>query len=284
MIEEIFSRNFIDLEFSDAGIWESADVQFAQDEELLMREALSSDAPEDFLELIGLIADHHSIEVMKREIKKFIDLIPLNGTVLDVGAGWGWHWLGLSSLRPDITVCILDMSRHSLLRAKKVLNNEVDTTFYFIQGDAQNLRFKNSVFDGYWTVQTLQHVPDFARSVREANRVLKNGAPFANYSLNVQPVFHFISKIIRRNYVIDGTSTEGFHLARASQSQKNYIEQIFQSKVGVRYSEILFKPEVGLKFMGRDGNVIGKIDSKLSGTSQISKVLARQCSYHTFKK
>lgn len=265
------------------GIWETSSYSVTQQRELERRDEIALAAPEVVEDLLQLISFHHSIEVMKHEHRLFVDSIPLGGVVLDVGAGWGWHWIGVSKYRPDLVVCILDMSRQNLLRAKHVLRDEVGGSFVYVCGDALNLKIDDQSIDGYWSVQTLQHVPSFIKAVSEAHRVLKDGGVFASYSLNTQPIFKFASKVLRRNYVVDGESSEGVHLRRASEGQRKSISSVFGAEVESRYTEVLFSPEIFINFPGRDGSFWGKLDIALSGRSRIARIFGRQCSFHTVK-
>ena len=53
----------------------------------------------------------------------------------------------------------------------------------FVRADAECLPFPSESFDAYWSVQTLQHIPDFNKAVYEAKRILKPGGVFANFGL-----------------------------------------------------------------------------------------------------
>ena len=75
-----------------------------QAEELLLRQEIAN-ISKDYL---NIISRSHSIPVMDREVRLFLDYLPLNAIILDVGGGWGWHFRNLSMLRPDITLIILD--------------------------------------------------------------------------------------------------------------------------------------------------------------------------------
>lgn len=278
-----FMNQSEDVFFGPDGIWETSSYSVTQQRELERRDEIALAAPEVVEDLLRLISFHHSIGVMKHEHRLFIDSIPFGGVVLDVGAGWGWHWIGLSKYRPDLVVCILDMSRQNLLRAKHVLRDEVGGSFVYVCGDALDLKILDQSIDGYWSVQTLQHVPSFVKAVSEANRVLKDGGVFASYSLNTQPILRFVSKVLRRNYVVDGEFFAGVHLRRASESQRKSISSVFGAEVESRYTEILFSPEIHVNFPGRDRSFWGKLDIALSGKSRIARIFGRQCSFHTVK-
>jgi SAM-dependent methyltransferase len=266
------------------GIYRINSSALTQQREVEIRDAEALKSPEGIEALLREVSGHHSIEVMKREIKKFIDSIPYGGIILDVGAGWGWQWVGISTYRPDLLLCFLDFSEQSLLTARKVLSNESSRSILYINGSATDLKFESESINGYWSVQTLQHVNDFNKAISEAHRVLIGGSPFASYSLNTQPIIRFLYRFLGRKYVIDGEYVEGINLSRASSGQRAYIEYIFGTEVDTRFTEVLFSPEILLKFPGRHKSIIGKIDNLLSGNSMLARSFARQCSFHTLKK
>jgi len=265
------------------GIYRWQEQSSLQLREVEIRDTGALSAPDEIDALMRLVSRHHSVEVMKCEIYKFIDSVPYGGIILDVGAGWGWHWIGISNYRPDLLVCVLDFSIQSLLRAKNVLAKESPDSLIYVCGDAHDLKFESESINGYWSVQTLQHVGSFQTAIREAHRVLVHGSQFASYSLNTQPVVRYLYKVLGRSYVVNGEYSEGINLSRASTDQFIVVQQIFGTPVEVRYSEILFSPEILLNFSGRENSLFGKIDNLLTGNSSFSRNFARQCSYHALK-
>ena len=199
------------------------------------------------------------------------------------GGCWGWHWKSIVILRPDIKIFIVDFIKGNLHHAKKILKDNINQNVYLIHGDAVDLIFDDNVFDGYWSVQTLQHIPDFKKAITEAHRVLKSGGLFVNYSLNTQPIVKFIYKLLRKEYMVKGRSRL-FYLSRASQEQKNIISKVFNQTVKERYSEIIFKPELKISFSGKEKSILGVLDGYLSNNIGLGSSIARQCSYHTHKK
>jgi ubiquinone/menaquinone biosynthesis C-methylase UbiE len=245
-----------------------------QDQEIEMREKVAKISSNYWAE----IAKSHSIPVMYREVKLFLSMIPQNGIILDVGGGYGWHWRDLSILRPDVSVVIVDMLQENLCHAMNILNSKMDK-IYLVHGNATDLIFNDDSFDGYWTVQTLQHIPDFNAAIDESHRVLKKGGLFVNYSLNNSAIINFIYTILGKNY-----HKYGFYCAIASAEQFNYISHRFGTHSFKRFSEVFFQPGLKFTFPGHEGTFIGWIDSKLSGKISILSTIARQQSFHTSKK
>lgn len=255
-------------------------VNEAQALELRLREEVAAVVYDDYL---LTISKHHSIEVMDKEVNDFISKIPTNGVICDIGGCWGWHWRNIHFLRPDIQIVIVDFAKSNLLHAKKLLQERINKNIWLVHGDATALNFPNESFDGYWTVQTLQHIPDFEKAIAEARRVLKQNGAFSNYSLNNASLIRPIYKIFRKEYVTNGMVGGSFFLRRADRNQLSLIKSIFCNDVSERYSEILFKPEFKLNFMGKENSWLGKLDALLTGNIPFTSLIARQRSFHTTK-
>jgi len=119
----------------------------------------------------------------------------------------------------------------------------------------------------------------------ESFRVLTpHSGLFVNYSLNVQPPLRWLYHLFGKSYIIKGEVSGAFWLARASEEQKIFIEEVFGSKVSERWSEILFTPELHLLLPGRAGSWLGQLDSFLSNNFRFLRYLARQHSFHCRKK
>jgi ubiquinone/menaquinone biosynthesis C-methylase UbiE len=249
-----------------------------QKDEILLRKEVAENSVNYWQE----ITQSHSIPVMDREVELFLSKIPFNGTILDVGGGYGWHWRNLPSLRPDIKVVILDFSKETLAHARIILEDNIDN-IYLVEGDAKDLIFDNASFDGYWSVQALQHIPDFERVIDEAYRTIKQGGVFANYSLNKQLAVRIIYRMLGKRYHHEDGYSGRFYLSKASNKQFDYVKKIFGDDTYKRYSEVIFEP--GLKFTspGKEGSLIGKLDSLLSAEHKMFSSIARQQSFHAVK-
>ena len=276
MIEQILSN----LQLGKDGIYSYDFNNSEQNDEIELRESVASHHYENYLETLSY---YHSIKVMDKEIDLFIKNIPINGMILDVGGCWGWHWRRINDTRPDITVFILDFVRKNLINAKAILGNCLNNNIFLIHGDGTSLKFEENTFDGWWSVQTLQHIQNFKKVVSEAWRVLKPQGTFANYSLNNPALIKLIYLTMGKHYHIKGNIPGQFYLERASHQQLEQIEEIFSNKCKKRYSEIIFTPDLKIKFPGRKNSIVGKIDSYLSMNIPLFSWIARQQSFHTSK-
>jgi len=246
--------------------------------ELEMREQVADVVYDN---LLTKIATAHSVPVMDFEVARFLRQIPLGGRVIDVGGCWGWHWRKMRQNRPDVQVFIVDFVRANLRHAKALLGEAINRSIFLIHGDATALKFPDESFDGYWSVQTLQHVVRFETALNEARRVVKkNGGVFANYSLNDGAAVRWLYRITRRHYVREEWVEGYYWMARASLKQKKMLEAIFATRVSERWSEILYKPELRITFPGKESSWSGNIDALLSNNFGFLGFLARQHSFH----
>lgn len=256
----------------------------AQAEEIGLREKVAARHYDDYLAAISL---SHSIPVMDHEVDLFLEKMPQGALILDIGGCWGWHWRRIARTRPDVAVLIVDFVRSNLPHARNLLGDLVGHQVALMHADATALPFVVDAsfpgFDGVWTVQTFQHIPDFEQAVSEAHRVMKPGGRFVNYSLNVQPPVRWARWLLGRSYLTKGWIDGSFWLARASDEQVQCVEKVFGCPVTNRWSEILYSPELRLPSAGRHGSVFGKLDALLSNNAGVLGWLARQRSFHCEK-
>lgn len=250
-----------------------------QVDEIRLREMV---AQRDYDDLLAEVARHHSVPVMAGEVHWFLRRIRPDGIVADVGGGWGWHWRHLDVERPDVCVMVIDLVRENLRLAARILGTLVNERVFLVHADATRLPFPSAVFDGYWSVQALQHIPRFEQAVIEAHRVLRSQGEFASYSLNRAKLIETVYRVMGRPYHVEGKRAGSFYLARASAEQAGIVSSVFGSPAVSRYTEVLFHPEFGLR-SGREASRLGAIDAGLSGSSALFSWVARQRSYHARK-
>jgi ubiquinone/menaquinone biosynthesis C-methylase UbiE len=257
-----------------------------QEAERALRERVAALHYDDYL---AEVARYHSVPVMDREIDRFLAQMPRGSLILDIGGCWGWHWRRLAA-RPDVHVVIIDFVRANLLHAQKVLGSLVGSQVVLMHADATALPFARANasfggFDGVWTVQAFQHIPDFKLACREAHRVLKAGGYFVNYSLHTTPLSRIVYRMMGKTFHTQGMMTDApFHLSRASDRQRQIIADIFQGPVLDRYTECLFHPGLlHIGFAGRPDSRIGRIDAFLSNKPWLGQLIARQRSFEVRK-
>ena len=254
------------------------ETDISQSIEIKLREEVASKHYDDYL---AAISKSHSISVMDYEVERFLSKLPGNALILDVGGCWGWHWRNLADKHPDVSVIIVDFVRANLVHAKNVLADLVGKQVALMHADAKNLPFqineKFHGFDGVWTVQTFQHIPDFSKAVFEAHRVLNIGGFFANYSLNKTPFNRFVYKCLGKKFHIKGDVEGSYYLERASSTQRDIVSFFFGvENTEDRFTECLFHPDLKLGFTGKVNNIFGTFDIWFSKIPVLRRIFARQ--------
>lgn len=255
-----------------------------QEAERQLRESIAALHYDDYL---IAIARDHSIPVMDHEVDRFLASMPRGALILDIGGGWGWHWRRLAVTRPDVGAVIVDFVRANLNHARKMLGTLVGDQVMLLHADATALPFPDAAagaagFDGVWSVQVFQHIPDFPRACREAHRVLMPGGRFVNYSRYATPLDRMIYRMLGRPFHIAGTMKNLFHLTLATDSQRQVVTDLF-GEVTDRYTECLFHPNLKLAFTGRMGSSLGNLDAYLGDVPWLGRWIARQRSVEATK-
>tara|TARA_B100000315_G_scaffold252380_1_gene289045 strand:+ start:1389 stop:2237 length:849 start_codon:yes stop_codon:yes gene_type:complete len=275
-------KNIIsELKYDNDKIFSSSFENLDQSEEINLREKNAK--KRQSMNFHDFIPKHHSIPVMRNEVRRALSMVEPNSIILDVGGGIGWHWYQLGTFRPDISVIILDFSLGNLARAKNLHKEIINSQIFLVHGDATQLPFPENSFDLYWSVQALQHIPNFNKAVHEAKRVLKPEGVFMNYSVNRVGLFEIVYKIFKKKYHIKGKVPGFIYLERGSNNQRKKIERIFKEKVKSRFTEVLYHPQLNL-WTGNEGNYIGVIDASLGSSLPILKFIANQRSFEVKKR
>ena len=106
----------------------------------------------------------YSISYQKNWFKQIEKFVAKEGLVLDNGCGIG----NFANLLSNKNIIGLDISSGMLNKATKRMD-------FLINGDSQNLPFKDEIFDTVICRGLLHHVPNKEKAVGECFRVLKDG-------------------------------------------------------------------------------------------------------------
>lgn len=240
-------------------------------------------ARKTFTDPLGEIAKNHSIPVMDRECQHFLRHLPPGAKILDIGGSWGWHWRKIGAEVAWPQVILLDFVPENFRQAKMILGPRYRRSVTPLGGDAGNLPFGDNAFEAVWTVQTFQHIRDFARACREAWRVLKPGGKFINYSLHAPLLLRALYRLCGKQIHTEGEVPGRFYLRRADQGQKKIIEEVFRKPVVERFTECLFHPDLHITFTGNEGSWWGALDAKLGAFPRWGRLMARQRSFCAIK-
>lgn len=291
-LRELVSLSQIQLEADNIYSSTIHEHESFQKEERIVREndaAREYKNPKDYLKYIST---GYSIPVMDKEVERFLNSLPINSLILDIGGCFGWHWRKLSINRPDVGLIIVDFVRNNLRHAKKLLGDQIGSNIILVHANALSLPFPTAGidylgFDGVWTVQVFQHIPDFKQACTEVHRVLKDGGVFVCYSIQATPWIRLLYKIFRKKYHFSGLTKPGagqMYLDRPNKQQERLIGEIFRTDSRGRYTECFFHPDVRITFSGKENSLVGKFDAWFGGKSNfLNKLLARQKSYEVTK-
>ena len=103
-----------------------------------------------------------------------VSRFPQNAHVLDVGCGGGHMLEFIATRRPDLTLTGVDLSPDQVRRARRRLERFGDRV-QIHEGSALDLPFKNSSFDGVYSLASIKHWPDQLQGLQECQRVLRSG-------------------------------------------------------------------------------------------------------------
>lgn len=143
-----------------------------------------------------------------------------------------------------------------------------------INDDCNCLYIKKNFFDAFWSIQTLQHIPNYIEIYKKMYNQMIKGGYFYNRNLNTNLIIKFFYKIFNKNYIVSGY-TKNYFIERSNNIQKKYLEKIFKNKATIIYSEVLFHPDIKIYTRSKN-NFFGKINSLLSGSFILKKIFARQ--------
>jgi ubiquinone/menaquinone biosynthesis C-methylase UbiE len=93
--------------------------------------------------------------------------------ILDAGSGSGRFCIALASEIPNPQIIGIDISRSSVILARKGAKARKIENAEFILGDIFNLPFKNGVFDVVFNEGVIEHFQNYEDSMKEMVRVTK---------------------------------------------------------------------------------------------------------------
>ena len=100
--------------------------------------------------------------------------------LLDVAGGTGdIAFRAVNRSGGALEATVLDINAEMLaVGAQRAVKKSLSDNVTFIEGNAEALPFEDNSFDGYTIAFGIRNVPDIAKALREAHRVLKRGGRF----------------------------------------------------------------------------------------------------------
>ncbi len=157
--------------------------------------------------------------------------LPDNARILELGAGAGWFWLknwrripaGWDITLSDFSAGMVAEQRQSLAR--------IPRPFHFAQIDIQAIDYPDQTFDAVMANNMLYHVPDRAKAIAEARRILKMGGSFftaTNGENHLQEVHHIMARFgfQPEEYLGGFVSVKGYTLENAADQLRASFEHV----------------------------------------------------------
>lgn len=111
----------------------------------------------------------------RKKLKKIVS--KLQGNILDLGCGNGEYSFLMAKKRVN-QITALDASPELIGEIQKILRTNDINNITIVNGDAQELPFKEEIFDAVFCNTVLEHVPEPEKVIQESFRVLKKNGIF----------------------------------------------------------------------------------------------------------
>lgn len=128
------------------------------------------------------------VETIKYYLKRYStkDMFK-SKTILDIGCGAGGKSVYYSSLGADMVYGVDILPQYEKEASDFALKKGLDKRFKFVTADASNLPFEDGTFDTIIMNDTMEHVSDPFRVLKECNRIMK---PDGKLFINFPPYYH----------------------------------------------------------------------------------------------
>ncbi|HUP47636.1 MAG TPA: class I SAM-dependent methyltransferase [Thermoanaerobaculia bacterium] len=254
---------------------------FAQKEEVDLRDAVAEPFFRSPGAAVAEAARHHSRGVMLRRAREQVARVTSRTAageriIVDLGCGFGWHWVDLSAENPTIRFVLIDFSMTNLRVCRTLMPVERHSNVLCVQASILDLPLREAVADLAWSVQVMQHMagPERALALHGMKRLLKPGGAFYVAWLRDVPAVRALYALAAKRYHRRGRTPLGLHLDRFDDSIRDELLAVFPSG-RISRSESLFHPELRLR---PPAVWIGGLDLALSG-SPLGGLLARQAEF-----
>ncbi len=193
--------------------------------------------------------------------------------LVDLGSGFGWHWVDLARAFPSVNFALVDFSMTNLRVCRLLMPFDEYPNVLCLHADITDLPFEDHIADYCWSVQAYQHLPSYKRieGFQELRRVLKPNSRFYLGWLRSVPVVRCLYALLGKAYHELGYTPGGTYLQRFDRTVSEELNRTFPA-CRLSYSETLFHPE--LRFVPSN-LMIGAIDLWL-GSTLVAPLLARQ--------
>ena len=251
-------------------------LSLPQQAELELRENVGADLDRTEEELLKEASFHHCFPVMRGlthdKVQEYAS--HPNSLIVDIGTGWGWHWIEVAKNNPDKKFLLIDFSLNNLLICRKLMPFSQFPNVLCLQADATHLPLTAGISQLTWSVQVLQHLPPekLNSALREIRRIAAHNSSAYLVWLNTPQLIRFAYFLKKKQYHVRGQSPQ-FWLDRFNGDTLKMLKQNFNN-VSVDFSEIVFQPELGFRPTKNKYYKIDRILSKFPGARLIGRQAA----------
>jgi ubiquinone/menaquinone biosynthesis C-methylase UbiE len=161
--------------------------------------------------------------------QKFIESIPLNSCIIDIGGGTGRQSIPIA-LRGH-QVILTDISEEMLtIAVKKAIEKKVKSLITFVLCDASELPFRSSLFDVAVCFGSLHHMPDAGLVIMEASRVVKDSGQWFSIDPHNSPARIIFDLAMKLKKLYDEVAADDIHLDKKTLSNM-LIKAKFKPKI-----------------------------------------------------
>lgn len=197
--------------------------------------------------LLDVVAQHHSLPVMRRRVRAFDARFAPNDWIVDVGTGFGWHWRDLD---PGAKVVAVDFSLGNLRLARHVLQS-TKRQVLLVCADAAALPLQDRAMAGLWSVQAFQHFPDgvLQQVQAELDRVLRPTFFMEITNVNPAVAVRAIYRLVGRRFHRRGARGP-MALNCRSEAEWAALWRSFRAgrvQISHGHSELFFHPDLRLR-------------------------------------
>lgn len=172
-----------------------------------------------------------------RQVKLRLDPArDLAGTrVLEIGCGRGGFacWLASQPQHRPTKIIAADFAETAISKGRQFAANQGLTEITWKVCDIQNITYPDASFDTVISCETIEHVPDPQRALRELARVLKPGGRLflttPNY-LGTMGLYRFYMRLTGRRFTEEGQPINNFMLLP--------LTRVWVARAGLRVSVV----------------------------------------------
>ncbi len=152
--------------------------------------------------------------------------------VLEVGCGTGHGLADQAAANPEVEFTGLDLSPHSVKRAKSTFSNLKNLEF--VEGNAVNLPFEDETFDLVLNIESSHCYIDLERFFSEVDRVLKPGGTFLvadfRQPVNYEVFLKCVQKYLKLVKKVDITENVLRSLKKLTPYRKHIFNEYFKKR------------------------------------------------------